>query len=344
MVEKVFYSDAKDSVVNFVSLEFPALPEKFLVRLYSFFYKFCNYEEEGTKVRPSILICSDIDSIIKAVPNAYKLDLFVDNDESSFEPRVKSLANFCNDDWIVYISYKDAQFTYGICKAMNSIKEKDLSQLLFDEEIVFDNKISMIFIDAVSSYAIKLKGIKGRELQINFTLSDDIIVDVDTVIKRFVSASLQKLKTTKKKLNEIKILQENILKRAFKDIHGTICVIVDKDYMDTGIFSDGIWLREPIDFSKSYLQAKVYSEAQLSTIDGLFIDMLNYDGITIIDNAGRILAYNVFVETTASVSKKILGGARKRAAYTILNSKKKKIIGVYFQSQEGEVFYEEVKR
>lgn len=114
--------------------------------------------------------------------------------------------------------------------------------------------------------------------------------------------------------------------------------------MDTGIFSDGIWLREPIDFSKSYLQAKVYSEAQLSTIAGLFIDMLNYDGITIIDNAGRILAYNVFVETTASVSKKILGGARKRAAYTILNSKKKKIIGVYFQSQEGEVFYEEVKR
>jgi phosphoribosylformylglycinamidine synthase len=38
----------------------------------------------------------------------------------------------------------------------------------------------------------------------------------------------------------------------------------------------------------------------------------------------------------------VVGGARKRAAYTIVNSKVKKIVGVYFQSQDGETFYEEV--
>ncbi|MCQ2564928.1 MAG: hypothetical protein MJ152_03645, partial [Clostridia bacterium] len=39
----------------------------------------------------------------------------------------------------------------------------------------------------------------------------------------------------------------------------------------------------------------------------------------------------------------IVGGARKRAAYYILSSKKKGIVGVYFQSHEGEIFFQQLK-
>ena len=72
--------------------------------------------------------------------------------------------------------------------------------------------------------------------------------------------------------------------------------------------------------------------------------MLNFDGITIIDNQGRLRAFNVFVEPNSKKVGYIVGGARKRAAYYILSSKKKDIIGVYFQSHEGEVFFQELKR
>ena len=71
--------------------------------------------------------------------------------------------------------------------------------------------------------------------------------------------------------------------------------------------------------------------------------MLNFDGITIIDNQGRLRAYNVFVEPNSKKVGYIVGGARKRAAYFILSSKKKGIVGVYFQSHEGEVFFQELK-
>ena len=40
----------------------------------------------------------------------------------------------------------------------------------------------------------------------------------------------------------------------------------------------------------------------------------------------------------------IVGGARKRAAYYILSTKKKDIVGVYFQSHEGEVFFQLVTK
>ena len=47
----------------------------------------------------------------------------------------------------------------------------------------------------------------------------------------------------------------------------------------------------------------------------------------------------MFVENELGKENNIMGGARKRAAFTVINSKAKKIVGVYFQSQEGEVFY-----
>ena len=72
--------------------------------------------------------------------------------------------------------------------------------------------------------------------------------------------------------------------------------------------------------------------------------MLNFDGITIIDNQGRLRAYNVFVEPNSKKVGYIVGGARKRAAYFILSTKKKGIVGVYFQSHEGEVFFQELKK
>jgi len=72
--------------------------------------------------------------------------------------------------------------------------------------------------------------------------------------------------------------------------------------------------------------------------------MLNFDGITIIDNQGRLRAYNVFVEPNSKKVGYIVGGARKRAAYYILSTKKKDIVGVYFQSHEGEVFFQQVPK
>ena len=74
------------------------------------------------------------------------------------------------------------------------------------------------------------------------------------------------------------------------------------------------------------------------------MNMLNFDGITIIDNQGRLRAYNVFVEPNSKKVGYIVGGARKRAAYYILSTKKKDIVGVYFQSHEGEVFFQQLNK
>ena len=196
----------------------------------------------------------------------------------------------------------------------------------------------------LTSGVFTLKGIQGNQTSICFNINSSVTQDLEETITRFVADGLSKLKTSKRKMVDVKNLYHNIFSKMIKSSHGTICLVVDKDFKDNkGWLSDGTWLPQPIEFAKLFLTSKSYNESKLRAYSELLVTMLNYDGITIIDNAGRILAYNVFVESEKNSARNIIGGARLRAAYSLLNTKNKKIIGVYFQSQEGDAFYKSLK-
>lgn len=345
-ITNIFYDSAKEAVAEFLKQHFPDFPTKLKARFINFFYKMSSYEEEGVKLKPNIFFTNNIKDVMRAVPQSYHITLFEDNDETHFNARMKSLIAFSKHDWNIFVNIEHEKYTYGVCKTLNSIKEKSFLHTALNSEILktkHQNGDHFLFLlEAFSSHLISLRSIAGSRLNISLSLSTVSTKSFEEVIKDFVDASFSKLRTTPKKLKEIKTLYQNIFESAFKNIHGAICVVVDKEYEDKGFLSDGIWLKEPIEFSKLFLQTKSYSESKLLAISELFIDMLNYDGITVVDNAGRIRAYNVFIEANLNRVKAIVGGARKRAAYTIINSRRKHIIGAYFQSQDGEVFFERV--
>ena len=346
MIENIFYSTANEQLINFINNEWPNFPQNLLHQYLNFFSNLTYYEEEGIHIKPNILITNDIDTIGKNIPSGFVLEMFCDENETMFSPRMKALAPFCLHNWNIYVSCeKENVIKYGIYKCINSIKDKGFNTQLFEKKAIKDktDKLYGFLTSSLSQQCITVKTLKDQELRINFGLTTKKVLDFKEEISEFVDASFAKLRTTKKKLNEIETLYSNILENVFKNVHGTICVVVDKDYKDDGFLQDGIWLKEPIYFSKLFTQSRSYSEAKLLGISNLFLDMLNYDGITVVDNLGRIRAYNVFVETE-NLNYNIMGGARKRAAFSIINSKNKKIKGVYFQSQEGEVFYQRVRK
>lgn len=341
-MENIFFNEGKESVEHFVSNEFPDFSQKLLAQLINFCSSLSFYEEEGMKLLPTLLFTNKIDTLIKTIKNSAKQQIFLDENEHNFRSRMKALIPFSNHRWNIYVQVNsNGTFEYGIYRSFNSIKEHSFNTNLFLNEDLKakTNTIFAFTVKAVSSTNIKLKSLKGEEMNLSFSLESKKLLNFNDEINEFVEASFSKLKTTKKKLNDIKIMYQNTFENCFRDIHGCICVVVDKDYVDTGFFADGIWLEKPIEFSKLFIQSNSYSETKLDSYSELFMDMLNYDGITIVDNKGRIRAYNVFVESDASKDSMIVGGARKRAAFTVINSKVKKIIGVYFQSQEGEIFY-----
>ena len=346
MIENVFYQNASDNLISFINKEWQNFPQGLLNQYLNFFNKLTNYEEEGTCIKPNILITNDIDSIDKAIPSSYILEMFNDYTENMFISRMKALAPFCVHDWNIYVNVDSrGSIKYGIYKCINSIKDKDFNTLLFEKKSLRDrsDKIHAFLTSPYTSSCIIVKSLKGDEIRINFGLMSKKVLDYKEEIKEFVDASFSKLRTTTKKLDEMKTLYNNIFENVFKNVHGTICVVIDKNYEDDGFLKDGIWLKEPICFNKLFTQSTSASESKLIGMTNLFLDMLNYDGITVVDNMGRIRAYNVFVKNDPNQKVNIYGGARKRAVYSIISAKKKKIIGVYFKSQEGEVFYQRVR-
>ena len=346
MRDTVTYSTAKLAVSEFMENEFTDFPKKLHAQFLNFFSELATYEEEGEKLRPNIVFTNNVDYVTKAIPDCYRIAMFTDPiTEIKFNYRIKKLAPFCKHGWMIFVNIKETEITYGIWKALNSIKEESLIKQIFNNAVLKErvDKVELVHVEPINNYTVNLNSLKGAQLSINNSLDETKITDWESEIKQFVDASFSKLRTTTKKLQEIKTMYENVFDSVFKTIHGALCVVVDKDYEDNGFFSDGVWLKEPISFSKLFLRSKTYNESKLTAFCELFMDMLDYDGIVVVDNAGRIRAYNVFVESnTRNIN--VVGGARKRAAYTVINSRRKRIVGVYFQSHDGEMFYKPIKK
>ena len=343
MDKKVFFEDARKSILDMFSREFPTLNISQIESLIGMFYHLANYEEESRKIRPTIILTSNINAVLKSVPNSKKIVFYEDSDYSDFKAHIKSLMCFCLRNWNIYINFTDNVIEYGIVTAFTSIKEKTLLQTLTSKSTldIVSKKSYIVVLNVLGGGVCKLTGGSGDTVSVCFNLNSKAEYNWDVQIENFADACVSKIKTTKRKLLDIKNLLINIFNRVFMDLHGTICMVVDKDFVDkTGFLSDGTWLKDPIEFGKLFVRSNNFDESTLRYYADLITTMLDFDGITILDNAGRIRAYNVFIESNVSVNK-IVGGARRRAAYSILQNKNKKIIGVYFQSQDGDNFYKE---
>ena len=341
MEDMIFFDSAKESITNFFEQEFENFPPLLMSHFLNKFNDLLNYSEEGSNIKPRIVFTDNIDAIVKAIPKAHAITLFEDSEATMFNSRLKSILAIAKRDWCLFIDIKENKISYGMIMSFSSIKDLDFFSNLEANTTLKErsSKIHCITARPLTFYSMKLHSISGSDLIVNFSLDKSKNNFFSNEIREFVDVTFSKLRTTQRKLQDMKNMYLNIFSNVLNDVKGTICVVVDKDYVDNGIFEDGIWLKEPICFSKLFTQSKSYSEEKLQAFAELFINMLNFDGITIIDNQGRIRAYNVFVEPNSKKVGYIVGGARKRAAYHILSSKRKDIMGVYFQSHDGEVVF-----
>ena len=345
METKVTFNEARNSVIEFFNNEFKNFDVMMLSSFLNRYNDFLNYTEEGRSFRPKIIFTNNIEAIVKQIDKSYILQMFEDENASNFNNRLKPIIALASNDWCVYIDIKENKISYGLIKVLNSIKDKDLFSLIeTNENLKEKEKFSCIMMQCDSFYVMTLTSVKGNKLITNFSLDPNKKVNDINDITEFVDDSFSKLRTTSKKLTDIKTMYTHIIKRVISEVNGAICVVVDKDYTDTGLFEDGIWLKSPISFSKLFTNSKSYSEEKLQAFVQLFIGMLSADGITVVDNLGRIRAYNIFIELNNKRTNNIVGGARKRTVYTIMNTKKPHIIGVYFQSHDGEIFYHSMKK
>ena len=101
MDRKIFFDDARKNVLEFFSVEFPSMQLSEVEYFISMFYKLVNYEEESQKIRPNIIITSNINSVVRNVPTTKKIVFYEDPDVLNFKARIKALMCFCRSDWSI---------------------------------------------------------------------------------------------------------------------------------------------------------------------------------------------------------------------------------------------------
>jgi hypothetical protein len=101
--------------------------------------------------------------------------------------------------------------------------------------------------------------------------------------------------------------------------------------------SDGVHLREPIDFAEEIYQVSQnkLQPVVLTSQSLLLKGMLNCDGVVVFSRNAKLLSYNCFIASSMEKVKPSFGGARMRAFETLCKKIGRGIYAAFIQSQDG---------
>jgi len=262
------------------------------------------------------------------------------------EKLVKSLIPFCNNGWHVVIDILETEIHYGVARSFSGPIGLPITENLFIIEDFSYVDYAIIEVKAMNSFELHICGLYKNRLTI-----DSRYLEVEREHTVLFPRLIQDITRSIENPSHKEIAQkafDNLFGVIPYKIHGTICVVIEPDYEQGEFLSDGVWFDEPIDLGEKIIDSIINNKDVASAeayygLSGLFLEMLNVDGMTIIDTLARVRGYNVFVrKAPEGVVVPNEGGARKRAANTVLLSGEPKLVGVYFLSQDGNSFYKRV--
>lgn len=314
----------------------------------SFLSKIHIYEEEENKIIPEIIIGNGIAG--ELFEKLFQCELFpivqANEAEINIERILKPIIPFCDNGWRLFINIENNTVIAGVMRSFAGPSAPSLLDNLLMP--IPETGFNYILIDVLSKFEIRLFSSNGDSLEIDYRFTYSSGMDRDALLQSMIEDIVSKLPPDDSKLESQKNAFLKVFTLSPKRVHGTICLIIKQEcpLPLPGLLEDGIILPVPIDLSQALIEllhtpdVSSLSEKYYA-LTGLLLLMMNTDGITILDNCGRIRGYNFFIKPSATKTK-IIGGARKRAAYSLIESKNPNLIGVYFQSQDGDMLYERV--
>lgn len=282
-----------------------------------------HYEEEDRKIKFKIALGIDKDTE-NLIASAYSLKKYIKEEENQanrinkIEKMIKDVAIFCERSADIFLVQNDNEIECGVFFSNINTTEIREESFLDKGFIIFEH----IYKNRV------LISAKDKKLQINMDFEEN--------------ASIEN-RTEEKSSHPIYIKWKGIFERVRRCVHGTICLIVDSQWQPD---SDKNFTGEISSVELDLQHGSTNNINDMTEFNNrleMFMAMLNYDGITIIDINERIRAYNLICKVNESKGV-VNGGARHKAFHSLKNLKEENRVGyvaIYFQSQEGEIeFYE----
>ena len=342
----VFFSEGLRAIEKAFNAERMELSNCIKQGLLEIFSKIGIYEEEETKILPKILIGRNLKSIFHQIPDHFKIVLGTDDQEGlHIKKMLKALIPLCKNGWYVYMDFNDNKIDYGIFRKFCSPVSFDFEQLIFGakEMYITDNKIGLICIQPVSRLSFILKCLHTEDIVISSNFINDYEEQKDEkYYKMMISDLLNKVVIDKKIYEYVENAMNHLFQAFSEQIHGAIALIVDEKYCYPNEYLNGLKIKPPINLINNIIEAQAVESYEIAeryyAVSNLLYEFLNVDGITIMNNKGEISGYNAFYRSS-STPIDVEGGARKRTFEGLQQIDDNQIIGVYYQSQDGNKKY-----
>lgn len=284
-----------------------------------------NYEEEDQKLNFKLAI--GMNTTIGNLNGRFHIlqkYVYDTNDTTNIRTKkiinmIKKTAIFCSKDADIFIVQNENVIECGVYFT-------DLEKTGSSEITLLENNF-VIFQGILKSKILAIGKNSRKLLCFDFTPLENI------------NALIEYNFSTKLKATTCKTWK-GIFEKVRKTVHGTICLIVNSEWDPQ---NDDNFTSSVNEININLSRDEKITADSFQDFDNkisLFLSMLNFDGITIIDAEENIRAYNVFCKIPNDCNNSSEGGARHRAYNFLKNlphESRTNYVAIYFQSQEGTI-------
>jgi hypothetical protein len=310
-----FRSELKSSIADFLhdADMTCAQTEEALVALV---VSLADLREEGAQLFPRVLICDDRDAVMKNIQGTSPLVIGTGPRTPTTVARaLKKCAPLADHGWAIWISRGLEDFTFGVFRQPSNPTSLDLRRTLLDTEPSSELPALLIAQFAPGKVELISAGKPGLRIHLSGERADLETEDAQDAVVRWWSQDLNDEHLQSSFSSFMGTLLRDLLRKG----HGALIAVAPTGSDVASFVEDAVILEEPVDLAYLVNQhAENESSnalAELRDYSDLLSGMLGSDGIVLVDTAGRVLAFNWFIQTDTAVlsPRDQQGGARHRA-------------------------------
>ena len=300
------------------------------------------YAEEGVPLTPAVFVCDSINQLVLMMGPGEHIQLSdgVPMDRAAREI-LKAAAPLSSGYWNIYVERDTLgqSCKFGVFCGSTDPSSSSPDEVLFQEP---DPEFLLVRVVQRGRNKVQVRCSTGAVMEFRFnddSASVDEIADAISDLAARVVSGLPEVPT-----GFVELIRR-LLSEAVQESHGTIVVVVPDIGAIPEALSDAVRLEPAIDLLsryRSHLEENRTSDSvsRLQAAADLIKRLISSDGITVLDDKARVVAYRGFVKPKPDDPPASAGGARTRAfeALKVLAAENH-IAGVFFRSQDGRMAY-----
>lgn len=299
-----------------------------------------DYREEGRPLFPQLLICDDLDSVLRNVQGSNAIELGCGGRHPETILRaLKKCGPLAENSWAIWIERQPDAFRFGVFRTPTPTAI-DLRTTLRDT--MSSAPLRAVLIGQFAPGTVELISTGQAGIRIHLSGQREEQIPNDDPQRQVIDWSASDIQDGRLRESYVSFAT-TVLHDLLRKGHGTLIAVVPHDSKAWKRHArDAMILAEAVD-----LASKLRHHANEPTSSGLsdllasvdlVAGMLSSDGITVFDTAGRVVAFNWFIRTDTSklTARERLGGARHRA-FAALKARvdAAQVRGAFIRSSDG---------